>query len=117
MSIFGFLKKEKTIPKAKSQQPKYIYRPFENAMACRVEYREGAGWIYPGWGKGLLFKIEGDRICSPSGELCYIIIEGRVYDSAGEKVLYRIAGNEVYAPGVREPVYLIKDSIRVQGTI
>jgi len=117
--MFGlFSKKEKRAPKPpKAKQPKYIYKPYENTMSYRVEFREGAGYIYPGWGKAFLFKIEGDRICTSEGELQYIIIEDRLMDAEAEKLICRVRGNEVWFPGKREPDFIIKDSIRVQGTI
>ena len=112
-----FSKKEKAAKTPRAQLPKYIYKPYENSMAYRVEFREGAGFVYPGWGKSFLFKIEGDKIYSAEGQLLYIIIEGRLMDASGEKLICRVVRNEIYFPGKREPDYLIKDSIRVQGTI
>ena len=116
--MFSIFKKKERAPRPpKAQQPKYIYRPYENSMAYRVEFREGAGFVYPGWGKSFLFKIEGDKIYSAEGQLRYIIIESRLMDASGEKLICRVLRNEIYFPGKREPDYLIKDSIRVQGTI
>ena len=112
-----FRRKEKTPKPPKAKQPRYIYKPYENSMAYRVEFREDVGYIYSGWSKSFLFKIEGERICSPEGETKYIIIEDRLMDASGEKLICRIVRNEIYFPGKREPDYLIKDSIRVQGTI
>ena len=80
--MFGlFSKKEKKEPKPKGKGPRYIYRPYENAMSFRVEYREGLGYVYPGWGKSALFIIEGDKIYAPgAAEPSYIII-GKQYFS------------------------------------
>ena len=116
--MFTIFKKKERVPRPpKAKQPKYIYKPYENTMAYRVEYREDAGYVYPGWGKAFLFKIEGERICSPEGETQYVTIGDRVLDAAGEKLICLVRGNEIYFPGKRAPDYLIKDSIRVQGTI
>lgn len=118
MGIFKlFGSKERAHKPPKAKQPKYIYKPYENSMAYRVEFREGAGYVYPGWGKAFLFKIEGEKILSPEGGIQYVTIGDRVLDAAGEKLICLVRGNEIYFPGKREPDYVIKDSIRVQGTI
>ena len=117
--MFGlFSKKEKKAPALRAGTARYIYRPYENAMSFRVEYREGLGYVYPGWGKNILFIIEGEKISAPGAHTpSYIIIGNKLCAADGETPVLRISGSELYAPGGREPKYVIRDSIRVQGTI
>ena len=112
--MFSWFKKERTkSEKPKSSSTRYIYKPYENSIAYRVEYREDAGYVYPGWGKAFLFKIEGERICSPEGVTQYVTIGDKVLDAAGEKLICLLRGNEIYFPGKREPDYVIKDVAEV----
>lgn len=118
MGIFGLFsrgEKKEAVPKGRTAR--YIYKPYENAMSWRVEFRQDAGYVYPGWSKSFLFKIEGDKICSAAGELIYIKIGNKIVKAADEKPMYILRGNELYAPGGAEPKYVIKDSITVQGTL
>lgn len=112
-----FRKKEPKNEKPSAKRARYIYKPYENAMAFRVEFREDRAYVYPGWSKGLAYTVEGENICSAAGELLYIIIEKKIYDAAGEKLLYFIRGNEIYKAGKADAIYQIRDSITVQGTL
>ena len=113
--MFGFLLRKEQRPKGKA--PQYVYKPYENAMLCRVEYRGNLGYIYPGWSKSFLFKIEEDKIYTAAGELSYIINGNKIVKASDESVQYLLRGNEVFAPGGREAKYIIKNSITVQGTL
>ena len=120
MGIFNFFsrgeKKEKEA-KPKGKAPQYVYKPYETQLVCRVEFREDGGYIFPGWSKSFLFKIEEDKIYSAEGELSYIIIGNKIVKASDGSVLYLLRANEVFAPGGREAKYVIKNSIRVQGTL
>lgn len=112
-----FAKKEKKAkPAVKS--PLYIYRPNENALSYRVSFKDDKAYVYPGWGKSFLYIIEGDKIFR-AGEVepSYVIIGKDVCEAAGEKPVYRIASDALYIPGEREPHFVIKTSISVQGTL
>ena len=117
--MFSIFKKS-SAPKSekpKRKGPLYIYKPYENAMSFRVEFRGKTGYVYPGWSKTLLFKIEGDKVYSASDEGLSFIIKGRdIYGPSGEELMFRIAGGAVYSRS-RELLYEIRDSIKVQGTL
>lgn len=119
--MFSLFRKRTEMPKKEKpvrKGPKYIYKPNENAMSFRVEYREGLGYVYPGWSKKLLFKIEEDKILSAADEsIKYIIIGRDVYDAAGEQILLRISGERLLSPNGKELLYEMRDSITVQGTL
>ena len=115
-----FKKKEKSIVKEKPGKtgPKYVYKPNENVLAFRIDYREDCTWIYPGWSKNVLFKIEGEKIYTVADEkLSYIIIGKDIYDAEGVCLKFRVAGGLVYAAGSKNPLYELQENIRVQGTI
>ena len=118
--MFSIFKKrtDKSIQKARDVRPRYIYKPNENAMAFRLEYREDLCFVYPGWSKTVLFKIEGDKIYSAADEkLQYIIIGKDVFDAAGEKRCLSISDRAVYDASGKILRYELRDSITVQGTL
>ena len=118
--MFSIFKKktDKPAEKPRDVRPRYVYKPNENAMAFRLEYREGGVLVYPGWSKALLFKIEGDRIyCAADDKLQYIIIGNDIYDAAGEKLLFRTIASEIYRAGDNKAAYELRSSITVQGTL
>jgi hypothetical protein len=118
MGIFGFFSRgEKKDGAARPGSARYIYRPYENAMSWRVEFRQGEGYVYSGWSKSFLFKIEEGKIYSAADELAYLINGNKIENAAADKTLYIIRGNEVFAAGGREAEYVIKNSITVQGTL
>lgn len=115
-----FKKKEKSTVKKKAGKtgPKYVYKPNENVLAFRIDYREEQIWVYSGWSKNPLFKIEEGKIYSAADEkLSYIIIGRDIYDAEGVKLMFRVSGSLVYAANSKNPLYELQDSIRVQGTI
>ncbi len=112
-----FSKKEKN-EKPRFKGPLYIYKPFENALSYRVEFREALRLVYPGWSKSFLFKIEEDKIYRAGEDVAsYIIIGKGIYDAVGEKLLYKLTSDAVYSPSSREAIFHIRDSIRVQGSL
>ncbi len=116
--MFNLLSKKEKKAKPRFKGPKYIYKPFENALSYRVEFRDGASFVYPGWGKSFLFKIEEDKIYRTGEELpSYIIIGKGIYDTAGEKLIYKLTSDAVYSTGSREALFHIRESIQVQGTL
>jgi len=118
--LFQFKKKANKNREKKpgNSLPKYVYKPGENVLAFRVEYREDATYVYPGWAKIFVYRIEGDKIYPAGAETpSYIIIEKDVYDAAGEKLLFRAVGSELYSTAFKKTVYELRDSIRVQGTL
>ena len=117
MSFFRVFSQKEKETKPKGRAPQYVYKPYENELVCRVEFRADGGYIFPGWSKSFLFKIEEDKIYSSAGELSYIIIGNKIVKASDESVLYLLRANEVFAPGGREAKYVIKNSIRVQGTL
>lgn len=117
--MFSWLKKEK--PKAEKPKlngPLYIYKPYENSVAYRVERRDTVSFIYIGWAKSWSYRLENSKIF-PAGseEPACIIIENKIYDRTGEKMLYRVVGDSIYKAAERNPCYVIKTSITVQGTL
>lgn len=117
--MFTIFKKKERKPKPpKAKQPKYIYKPYENAMAFRVEFRETAAYIYRGWSKSWVYRLEDNKIYTAgSEEASYIIIGNKVCNFSGEETLYRIVGDSIYRASEREACYIIKSSITVQGTL
>ena len=112
-----FTKKEKK-EKPRFKAPQYIYKPLENALSYRVEHRDGKSYVYQGWSKSFYYIIEEGSIYRAGSETpTYIIIGKEIYDASGEKLIYRLSSDAVYLPGGREPKFLIKDSIYVQGTL
>ena len=118
--MFSWFKKEK---KSESRKPRsgstrYIYKPYENAMAFRVEYREAVAYIYRGWAKSWIYRLEDNKIyAAGSEEASYIVIGNKVCNFSGEESLYRITGDSIYKASEREACYIIKSSITVQGTL
>jgi len=116
--MFSLFSKKEKKAKPRFKGPKYIYRPFENTLSYRVEFREEGSFVYPGWGKSFLFKIEEDKIYrAGEEEPSYIIIGKGIYDAAGEKLIYKLASDAVYSPSARDPLFVIRESIQVQGTL
>lgn len=117
--MFSWFKKDKTkSEKPKSGSTRYIYKPYENAMAFRVEYREAAAYIYRGWAKSWIYRLEDNKIyAAGSEEASYIIIGNKVCKPSGEESMYRITGDSIYKASEREACYIIKSSITVQGTL
>ena len=113
------LNAEKSKPRpAAKKSALYIYKPYENAMAWRVEFRGEAAYIYSGWSKNWLYRMEEDKIyAAGKEEASYITIGNKVFDASGEKILYRIEGENIYKGSERAASLVIKSSIRVQGTI
>ena len=117
--MFSWFKKERTKSEnPKSSSTRYIYKPYENAMAFRVEFRETAAYIYRGWSKSWVYRLEDHKIYTAgSEEASYIIIGNKVCNFSGEETLYRIVGDSIYRASEREAYYIIKSSITVQGTL
>lgn len=117
--MFSWFKKERTkSEKPKSSSTRYIYKPYENAMAFRVEFRETAAYIYRGWSKSWVYRLEDNKIYTAgSEEASYIIIGNKVCKPSGEESMYRITGDSIYKASEREACYIIKSSITVQGTL
>ena len=112
-----FAKKDKK-PKATFRGPQYIYRPMENALSYRVEHRDSVRYVYPGWSKSFLFKIEEGKIYRAGEDEPYYIIIGKgIYEPDGEKLVYKLMSDAIYRSNSREPEFVIKNSINVQGTI
>ena len=112
-----FSTKEKK-EKPKLRGPQYIYKPFENALSYRVEHREDKSYVYPGWSKSFLYIIEGDKIfCVGEDEPFYIIIGKGIYDASGERLIYRLGSEAVYSQKSNEVLYVVRNSISVQGTL
>ena len=112
-----FSKKEKK-EKPKFRGPQYIYKPLENALSFRVEHRADKSYVYPGWSKSFLYIIEEGKIFrAGEDEPSYIIIGKGVYDASGEKLVCRVGSDALYSPKTNEVLYLVKDSISVQGTL
>ncbi len=112
-----FSKKEKR-EKPSFRGPQYVYRPYETALSYRVEHRDALRFVYPGWSKSCLYKIENDKIYKAGEEVpSYIIIGKGIYGPDGEKLIYRLGSDAVYAPAAREPLFLVRDSVLVQGTL
>ena len=112
-----FAKKEKKAkPAVKS--PLYIYRPNESALSYRVSFKDDKAYVYPGWGKSFLYIIEGDKIFRAGEDKPFYIIIGKdVCEAAEGKPVYRMVSDALYIPGAREPRFVIKSSISVQGTL
>ena len=113
-----FSRKEKKESPPRKNSAKYIYKPYENAMAYRVEHREGVAYVYPGWSRSPLFKIEGEKIYPTAEENpVYIIIGRDVFNADCDKKVCIISGSRVLDPGGKKILYEIRDSITVQGTL
>ena len=117
--MFSWFRKDKTkSEKPKSSSTRYIYKPYENAMAFRVEYRDAVTYVYRGWSKSRVYRLEDNKIYTAgSEEASYIIIGNKVCNFSGEEILYRIAGDSIYRASEKEACYIIKSSITVQGTL
>ena len=117
--MFSWFKKERTkSEKPKSSSTRYIYKPYENAMTFRVEFRETAAYIYRGWSKSWVYRLEDNKIYTAgSEEASYFIIGNKVCNFSGEETLCRIVGDSIYRASEREACYIIKSSITVQGTL
>lgn len=113
-----FLSRKKKEPRPeKNFRPRYIYKPGENAMAFRLEYRDDASYVYPGWGKHFLYKISGNCIFRAGEEEPSYIIIGKNICAPDSKPLWCVEGGLVYRAGEHRPSYELRDSITVQGTL
>lgn len=98
--------------------PQYIYKPFENALSYRVEHREDKNYVYPGWSKSFLYIIEGDKIFRAGEDKPFYTIIGKgIYDASGQRMVYRLGSDAVYSPKSNEVLYVVRNSISVQGTL
>ena len=113
-----FSRKEKKEAPPRKNSAKYIYKPYENAMAFRVEYREAVAYIYRGWAKSWIYRLEDNKIyAAGSEEASYIIIGRDVFNADCDKKVCIISGSRVLDPGGKKILYEIRDSITVQGTL
>ena len=105
--MFSWFKKERTkSEKPKSSSTRYIYKPYENAMAFRVEFRETAAYIYRGWSKSWAYRLEDNKIYTAgSEEVSYIIIGNKVCNFSGEETLPHSGGQHIQGIGKRGLLY------------